>query len=342
VSKRDKVSAALSRIGLLRLLELLPKRNSLLALNYHRIGDAATTPFDEGVFSASASEFDEQMALVRRHCGVVSLEEALDLLGKGRPWRGMPTLITFDDGYLDNYQHAFPILKSHGVVAAFFLVSSFVGASQLPWWDRIAWVVRRSRKQRLLLRYPRPIECPLPPGRRTIEIQNLLNAFKSAETTDPDRFLSELEAECDIEPAASESTRLFLDWEEAREMARAGMAIGSHTHTHRILAKLTTAEQGSELRTSRELIRAGLGSELSSSSDVLAYPVGGRSSFDGVTRASLKEAGYRAAFSYYGGLNLPEGYDRFDVRRVSVDAGTTVSRFRTRLCVAGFSRTYWF
>ncbi len=63
-------------------------------------------------------------------------------------------LITFDDGYLDNYEVAFPILRSHGVQGVFFLVTDIIGSCNVPWWDHIAYVMNTARQRRFSLRYP--------------------------------------------------------------------------------------------------------------------------------------------------------------------------------------------
>jgi peptidoglycan/xylan/chitin deacetylase (PgdA/CDA1 family) len=55
-------------------------------------------------------------------------------------------IITFDDGYRDNYSEAFQILKAHGASATFFVTTGFVDHPRLSWWDEIAWMVRNSRR----------------------------------------------------------------------------------------------------------------------------------------------------------------------------------------------------
>jgi peptidoglycan/xylan/chitin deacetylase (PgdA/CDA1 family) len=310
-------------------------------LNYHRIGDVATTPLDEGVFSATPSEFEAQISLVRRRCGVVSLDEALDLLEGSRGWSGVPALITFDDGYLDNYQVAFPILKSLSVPAVFFLVSSFVGGSEPPWWDRIAWIVRNARQDWIQLQYPQPLRCELGSGRRSSSIRQVLRLYRSPACTNHQRFMRELMQACGVIDCTPCESRLFLDWNEAREMLCEGMAIGSHTHTHRVLAKLSRETQLEELSRSKAILQGALGADRG---DIrtLAYPVGGPADFSEETRWALEQAGYRAAFSYYGGINHRATFDRFDLRRVSIEAGTPSARFRMQLTIAPLANGYWF
>ena len=67
-------------------------------------------------------------------------------------------LITFDDGYRDNYTLAFPILRKHGVQAVFFLPTAFIGTGKLPWWDVIAYIIKHSVKKHIHIEYPEPHE----------------------------------------------------------------------------------------------------------------------------------------------------------------------------------------
>jgi peptidoglycan/xylan/chitin deacetylase (PgdA/CDA1 family) len=138
------------------LLSQLPARDSLLVLNYHRIGNAEDDLFDPGVFSATAEQFDNQIAYLKRRLSLVTLDEALAFIDGTikEKTRRCRVLITFDDGYLDNYEIAYPILRSHGAQGVFFLATGMVGSCELPWWDRIAYLVKTARRRRFSLRYP--------------------------------------------------------------------------------------------------------------------------------------------------------------------------------------------
>ena len=158
--KRELLASFSSRTGLTRVLETLPHRRALIILNYHRIGNADETPFDSGVFSATAEQFDLQIAYLKRRFHIASLEEVFAMMDGDTP-QATSVLITFDDGYRDNYTLAFPILRSNGVQAVFFLPTAFIGTGKLPWWDIIAYIIKRSVKSRIHLEYPEPVDFEL-------------------------------------------------------------------------------------------------------------------------------------------------------------------------------------
>jgi hypothetical protein len=128
--KRELVARLCTASGVTQLLETMPQQRVLLIINYHRIGNAEETPYDSGVFSCTGHQLGSQLAYLTRRYKIATLEEALDIVS-GRAVLSAPTvLITFDDGYIDNYQIAFPILRRYGVQGVFFLPTAFVGTGR--------------------------------------------------------------------------------------------------------------------------------------------------------------------------------------------------------------------
>jgi peptidoglycan/xylan/chitin deacetylase (PgdA/CDA1 family) len=334
--KRELLARVSSLAGLTRVLESMPQRRALIILNYHRVGNADETPFDSGVFSATAEQFDSQLAYLKRRFHMTTLEEVFAMIGGDSP-RGTSVLITFDDGYLDNYTLAFPILRGHGVQAVFFLPTAFIGTGKLPWWDVIAYLVKQSVKERIQIEYPEPVIFDLPVDGRKLASMQILRLFTQPAMKDPERFIADLEKACEVSRPRGGAERCFLDWEEARVMQQNGMAFGSHTHSHEILSKLSPELQREEARHSREILER----ELNQVVDILAYPVGLKHCYSADTVSALKQTGYRAAFSFYGGSNLPGEIQPFDIRRYGV-ANESYSRFRWQTALGAVTGARWF
>jgi peptidoglycan/xylan/chitin deacetylase (PgdA/CDA1 family) len=328
-SKRELLAQAGAYSGFTRLTEVIPGPPLLLILNYHRIGDATQTLYDSGTFSCTVAELDWQVRYLKRRFAIVTLDQATDIVhGRSAPPK-TSVLLTFDDGYRDNYDAAFPVFVKHQVSASFFLPTSYIGTGCLPWWDMIAYIVKTSRERRITLTYPESAEFDLTPAHRARSIMDILKLFKRPSMTDTERFISELEAACGSTRPAESAERCFLNWDEAREMQRGGMCFGSHTHTHEILGKLSLARQTEELQTSREILER----ELDRTIDTLAYPVGKLDTFSADTFTALRNAGYETAFSFYSGVNRPGHINPFDVLRFGVD-GVSVATFRLRLALS--------
>lgn len=334
-SKRALAADAATISGITRVLETVGRQSALVVLNYHRVGDPARTPYDPDVFSATVPGFDEQVKALRRRYAIVSLAEAAEIVA-GRA-RGLAVLLTFDDGYVDSYENAFPVLRAHGVPATFFVVTSLVGTHAISIWDRIAYAVRRTRRSAVRVGAPYDLTLDLRDESRLTATRQALDCFRSPRTTDPEHFVSALFEACEIGPPDA-SERLFLSWAEAAEMVKGGMDFGSHTHTHPILAKLPFAEQVEELATSRRVLAEKLGVDAIG----CAYPDGAAAAYNRDTFAAMREAGYRMGFTFFGGVNHLPVASPFDVKRTAVSAEMNLAQLRVRLALAGVGRDLGF
>ncbi|MFN3651825.1 MAG: polysaccharide deacetylase family protein [Armatimonadota bacterium] len=308
-------AAVASRSGLLSALRAARRNRGLLALTYHRIGDPDRCLVDGNNFSSTEKELAAHLALLQRWSRITTLEEVEAHYAAGRAFSGSRALITFDDAYRDNYARAFPALRRTGASAVFFVPTGLIEQRHLPWWDRIAYAVKQCRSETLRPSYPGDLEVKEVRTRPAAAVWALLRRFKSDAALDKERFVAAIEEAAGARAADDDRVgELFASWDELREMARGGMEIASHTHTHRLLAHLPLHEQREELGRSREILREKLGV----TARAVAYPVGGRGHFNAETRTALRETGYRLGFSHYGGWN-PRAADAYDIRRARVD-----------------------
>ena len=331
-SKRDRLVNLLDGAGLLWALQWLARRPGLLVLTYHRIGDTAGQRFDDGVFSASAQGFRQQLLYLRSCFDLIGLGELIPRLEDTGPVFRRPTaMITFDDGYRDNYEVALPILREVGVRAVFFIPAGYIDRPRLTWWDRVAYVVKATTRDTLELDYPEPLTIDLRQPDRNRATDQILHAYKRTPEIDQERFFDALEEQADVEVDSEALGRdLFMPWDQIRELRRVGMAIGSHTYDHPVLAQMPEAIQLSELTRSKQVLESQTGGPIYA----FAYPVGSPDAFSDTTKRLVRESGYRAAFSYYGGFNRPGESDPFDLRRMAVDWYDSCQMFRFRVTMS--------
>ena len=125
--------------------------NHAVVLLFHRVHpDIASL-----TLNCPPAEFERYCLFLKNNFRVIPFGELVDRLADGRDVRGLAA-INFDDGYLDNYEHAVPILEKHALPACFFIASNFIGSQFLTEWDRdqgtpSAWMtwsqVRELRKK---------------------------------------------------------------------------------------------------------------------------------------------------------------------------------------------------
>lgn len=316
-SKRDLLAHTLEVTGGGRVLRNLRTWNGVLVLNYHRIGDPAGSLFDHNLWSVSAEDFDRQVAFLANNfdvIGVGDLEHALI-----QP-RGQFVLLTFDDGYRDNYALAFPILKSRGVSATFFIATGFIDRPRAPAWDEIAWMLRTTRLRTLAANEWLPTTVSLDQG-----FARLLAVYKSLGTELTEAYLDFLAdalgtGRCPQSLAVDQ----WMTWDMLREMQAGGMTFGGHTVNHPILANATADQQDWEVGECQRRLSEELGQPI----DAFSYPNGQPSDFDELTRAALRSHGYRWAFSFSGGYCQPGQADRFDLPRIGVESAMKMPQFR--------------
>lgn len=103
----------------------------ILVLNYHKI-DSMDDPL-----SIAPEDFDAQMKHLKENSyHSITADQLCDYLEKGTPLPTRPLLITFDDGYSDNYHNAYPILKKYGFGATIFVIANDMGKRGYLTWQQ--------------------------------------------------------------------------------------------------------------------------------------------------------------------------------------------------------------
>jgi peptidoglycan/xylan/chitin deacetylase (PgdA/CDA1 family) len=323
IAKREVAVHLFEATGLRFLLSRLKIWNGILTLNYHRVGDAVASPFDPELFSATPEDFDAQIRFLKAWCDVIVPD---DLETARHQQRGRFALITFDDGYIDNFTAALPILRAHGTPATFFLATGLLDRPRVPWWDEIAWMTRISA----------PITIPggpwlseplvLDPARPEPALLQLDRVYHQLPPGSRDTYLDFLAEATGRGRCGTEQARdLWMTWEMVRQLRAAGMALGGHTDEHVLLSEQPRERQRAELETCLRRIAEEVGVW----PVAISYPYGSPRSFDQITLACLEQANVRYAFSYYGGYYRFGDWDPYDIPRVAVERYVSRPLFRS-------------
>jgi peptidoglycan/xylan/chitin deacetylase (PgdA/CDA1 family) len=343
MSRRQRLADFLERSGLLSAVMRLRDRSPvpwLSVLTYHQFpSNGGVEPFDDGVVDVTPEEFERQIIGVKKHFNVVGVAE-LCAFAQGRPLPKNPVAITFDDGYLSNFETALPILKKHDCKAMFFVATSLIEERRIHWWDRIAYVIKTSPRRELQLEFPVPMHLDLT-GPREDAIRAVLRVVKIHPSLPLQRFLSEMSRAADV-PWSAEVERRFADrllmtWDQVRELRKAGMDVQSHTRNHRVLQTLTQSELRDELDGSRDDLRRALGE----APRAIAYPVGHPLGATSPVRTALEKSGYEIGLTNGTGPTPLDGtVDRFDIRRQMTGRDVSNAFFLTILAMPGLAPTH--
>ncbi len=262
--------------GLLKILSRAWGRSGPIILAYHRIvdrqdGEGEMVP--PGV-ALSRRSFDAQIDYVSKEYEVVSLEELVTIIREQRDVRRL-AVITFDDGWRDNYTNAYPILLQYGIKATIFLVTDYVGTTRRFWPDKIAHILAAAPERRE--RIPDPLRSwigfdslDLPVHSRSERAHALIERMKSLPPQQRDSFIEYLAGSTGVPLEGPEQERLMLTWEEVKEMAASGVSFGSHTQTHPIMTVLPIDDARNEILNSKAQIEECLGRDCKT----FAYPNG--------------------------------------------------------------------
>ncbi|HLM00032.1 MAG TPA: polysaccharide deacetylase family protein [Pyrinomonadaceae bacterium] len=253
----------------------------------------------------------------RRHCealkkafDVVSLETAMHFLDGERKVTRPLAVITFDDGYLDFYEEAFPVLNDLGIPATVFLPTNFIGQDKPLAHDRIFWLVKQAREKSI------SIGRALDKAGVTKEFSNSRDLLGATDAIvylpheQRERVVDELERLLGDFAVYPPEYRL-LNWEMVREMSRKGINFGGHTANHVVLPLEDEAMLEAEIVDSKKELERQLNKKVVS----FAYPNG---EYDARVRQFVAEAGYKIAVTTEKRVNQPGAADLFALGRISL------------------------
>ncbi|MFH1017342.1 MAG: polysaccharide deacetylase family protein [Pseudomonadota bacterium] len=309
---RSKVAPFLDHFGGLDLAAALTKplgRRSLAILMYHRVAVPGSQPLlSDRVISATPDEFEEQMAWLVRFAHPIGFRDLLRLEKDGEPIPRRAVIVTFDDGYLDNYLCAFSVLRRYRIPATIFLVTGLVGTREPFWWDYVHAALSKEGKSDTLI---------------TGELEKL----KCLSDEERRKTMAGIAERAGL--SLSAFPRTIINWDEARAMQEDDIDFGGHTVTHPILSRLPPAALEEEIRG----CRAALEKELQKEPIAFAYPVGRTFALADAAFSIVEKTGFRYAVTTEYGRNVWPLENRYRLRRLDVGLADSLARFKAKLLV---------
>ena len=242
----------------------LRREPSLLILMYHRVlpPDHPDRAFEQPGMYVSPQTLDMHLTVLAEHFTFIHLDDWVERIKSGKPVPKNACAITFDDGWRDNYDFAYPVLKRHGCPATIYLVADFVGSTYQFWPNKLA---RIAATDSIPSGKPEWLAKALTTHRvhEAVDIQERMERLDLV-IGDCKKMHTDAEMHAALDAlTAGELThhRDLMDWSEVKIMAADGqIRFGSHTRRHsRLLASLTHEQLKDEIVNSAHIIREQLG-----------------------------------------------------------------------------------
>jgi peptidoglycan/xylan/chitin deacetylase (PgdA/CDA1 family) len=311
--------------------------NSYAILMYHRIlpSGRETIPVQAGMY-VDPNMFEEHILYLKRHFHAIPFSGKFSTIHPmGEASSKRPTcILTFDDGWRDFYEYAFPILERHRVPATVFLPTGYIGTEKWFWSDRLAGLLatgipspgpdRQGTGPEIVL-WKRIADLT---GAFETRLEAAIGMLKNRREREIEDVIARMSESCVQDPPTRK--RVFLNWQEIREMMGSGLiSFGSHTHNHRILVTLEEEEIREELVLSKEILLRE--KAVDPSFIPFCYPNG---DWNDRIACMVREAGYHATVSTGSGWNR-EGDPAFELKRVAIHQDMAESREMFGCRVAG-------
>jgi peptidoglycan/xylan/chitin deacetylase (PgdA/CDA1 family) len=326
------IAHALYYSGVLRVWQAVALRRKAVVLMYHRVltEDERRRAGSHPGIVVGQSTFAWQMDLLRRRFSVLSIDDFQACLAGRRPFPPSSCLITFDDGWLDNYTNALPVLRTRGLPAVLFLPVNFIGSRRLFWREALAQLVSRAvvaaRTSPELTARLRDRLAPLgladllacadvDPHLAVVEaIGERMSALAPVEH----QVLGALAGDLGLGEDDYGNADRFMGWSEVEAMAQGGVALGGHGMDHRLLTEVAIDEARAEVRGSIATLASRLGGATAAA---FSYPNG---CWNAAVASEVAQAGYQVAFTTEGG-HVAVGDNAWALRRVNVHEDATRS-----------------
>jgi peptidoglycan/xylan/chitin deacetylase (PgdA/CDA1 family) len=304
------IAACFYYSGLVALARWWTRRSGprLALLNYHR---------------ASGGDLRRQFLYLRRHYRVMHVEAALEELytsHKDKHYvldRRIPLVLTFDDGYRDNYTHAFALAKELQVPLAIYLIPGYLENGAYFWWLEPKHLVECAQVQETTFNNV-TYHLDHPSEQQALSSYIDTQVRYASSVAARETFLASMREQLQVPaPITDEDVPAMpLTWEQVHEMEQSGwVSFGAHTMHHPVLSSISgPAELEYEVTECRRVLEERLGHPVRS----LAYPIGQRQHISKDVVEAVRQAGYSWAVTTSYGFNMPQR-DPYLLNRIEVD-----------------------
>jgi len=306
--------------GVLYLLCRIRLRGRAVVLTYHRViaDDKLALSHSSPGIIVHKDVFEQHFTVIKRYLKPLSIEQFQEYFSARKPLPNRSCLLTFDDGWLDNYETALPILLKHRVPAVIFLPFNYVSSKQMFWQEelmlRLSYLLSTDNREDH--RFVKELAA-LEHNPRSEQLRDYVSALKSKSNPEINAILQLVRGRCHDNVMPDHYDR-YMSWEQILEMQRKGISFGSHTLSHRILTNVSRDECSRELNDSKALLEAALGMPV----ETIAYPNGDHSE---QVDALTEQAGYTLGFTTEPGY-VSSDTNAFTIPRINIHNNSSCNK----------------
>ncbi|MBN2512080.1 MAG: polysaccharide deacetylase family protein [Sedimentisphaerales bacterium] len=237
------------------------------------------------------SQFKQHVIHLAENYHVLPLEEVANRIKQGKSLHRC-VAITFDDGFLNNYTLAYPLLKQLHLPATIFLITDCIETGQPPWFIKFRYAFQTTRKEMIEVTCAgETLTLPLTTEENRLESSNIMmQDLRTRENDARKEMLESLFHLLEVDDFTA-LDGMMLHWEQIREMSRHGISFGAHTASHPVMSRISLPEAEHEVRVSMEVIQSHLGQKVAT----FAYPFGRINHYRPEIAAILQKCGITCA-----------------------------------------------
>lgn len=261
----------------------------------------------------SRARFDAEMAWLSQHRPMVSMLDIAAASHGGAPLPEGAVAVTFDDGFLNNFDQAWPVLERYGVPATIYIATGYIGTGRMIWTDRLEALMLRTTKSQL--EFDGEVWSLATGKDRVMSLTGIKRRLKGVGHSQKEAHLDEIEAALGLTVGPDHALHAFMTWDDVRQMAKSPLIdFGAHTVDHVSLARVPEPEMQQQIRNSV----AKLEQELQAPCDLFSYPEGQAGDYNDAVIAFLKAEGFNHSPTAIDGINHIPGTDPFHLKRFMV------------------------
>jgi peptidoglycan/xylan/chitin deacetylase (PgdA/CDA1 family) len=307
---RDWAKKRILNSGVLRLAASFRGAGAAILMYHSVLPDPSLWLDSWGDIAHSEPVFRGQMELLARQFRPISLDEAVKHVCSGDDLPKRSVVVTFDDGYADNYEVAMPVLNQTGVPATFYVTVDCVESRRLPWPSRLRFAFRNTKHLEWTDSSGKRWTLNRPADREEAFLSSCDECCQLSGVAQ-EQFLDRVEQQLNVKIPFPQNS-VMLSYEQTRALQRHGHTVGSHTMTHPNMAYLKDDEVDHELTESKRRLELNLEAPIRH----FSYPCPALSPhWSARTVEQSRSAGYETAVTTNNGLTR-RGDNPFYLKRL--------------------------